>query len=152
MNEMKHRRKAGFLITKIHQLTSRIFSDLLQKYDISELDSSRGRIMFALWKKDKRPIYELVEETQLSKSTITAMLDKLEKSGFIERRPSKQDRREVLIDLTLKDKSMQRKYIEVSKEMTNIFYQQFLENEIDEFEEKLSRILENLKKYEENPQ
>jgi len=108
--------------------------------------------MFALWKKDKRPIYELVEETQLSKSTITAMLDKLEKSGFIERRPSKQDRREVLIYLTLKDKSMQRKYIEVSKEMTNISYQQFMEHEIDEFEEMLSRILENLKKYEENPQ
>nr|QBQ84360.1 MarR transcriptional regulator [Candidatus Lokiarchaeota archaeon] len=150
MNEMKYRRKGGFLITKIHQLTSRIFSDLLQKYDISELDSSKGRIMFALWKKDKRPIYELVEETQLSKSTITAMLDKLEESGFIERRPSKQDRREVLIYLTLKDKSMQSKYIEVSKEMTNIFYQQFMEHEIDEFEEMLSRILENLKKYEEN--
>jgi hypothetical protein len=40
-------------------------------------------------------------------------------------------------------------YIEVSKEMTNIFYKGFQPEEMDSFETYLERVLDNLVKHEE---
>lgn len=82
----------------------------------------------------------------LSKSTLTSMLDRLEKAGYVVRVPSKEDRRTVLIKRTEKDKSLENKYIQVSNEMTNLFYYGFTQKEIDDFENYLKRILDNLTK------
>jgi DNA-binding MarR family transcriptional regulator len=141
---MKIRREGGFLIAKIHQVSGRIFAKILKEYDIDQINPAQGRILFVLWKKDEIPISELAEKTQLSKSTLTSMLDRLEAAGHIIRIRSKQDRRTILIKLTEKDKSLQNLYKQVSDEMTNLFYKEFSPNEIDEFENYLKRILVNL--------
>ena len=93
---MKQQRKGGFLISKIHQLSQRIFAKILKEHQLDEFNPAQGRIMFVLWQKDNIPIHGLVEKTQYSKSTLTSMLDNLEKLGFIKRVPSKEDRREIL--------------------------------------------------------
>jgi DNA-binding MarR family transcriptional regulator len=144
---MKQQRKGGFLISKIHQLSQRIFARILKEHQRDEFNPAQGRIMFALWQNDNIPIHELVEKTQYSKSTLTSMLDNLEEAGFIKRVPSKEDRREILIALTEKDKVLQNKYVEVSREMGKLYYDGFNDKEIDDFENYLERILENLIDY-----
>jgi len=72
------------------------------------------------------------------------MLDRLEEAEYLTRVPSKEDRRKILIKLTEKDKALQDVYVQVSKEMTELFYSVFTTREIDEFEEYLRRILDNL--------
>ena len=57
--KMKDQREGGFLITKIHQITNRIFNQMLKDYGIEELNSGQGRILFALWQEDNIPIREL---------------------------------------------------------------------------------------------
>lgn len=141
---MKQQRQGGFLISKIHQLSQRIFAKILKEHKRDEFNPAQGRIMFTLWQKDNIPIHELVEKTQYSKSTLTSMLDNLEEAGFIKRIPSKEDRREILIALTEKDKLLQDKYVEVSREMGKLYYNGFNDEEIDDFERYLERILENL--------
>ena len=73
------------------------------------------------------------------------MLDRLENKNFLSRCADKENRRQIRIVLTEKAKELEDKYNEVSKEMSEIFYCNFSENEIQEFEDKLKRILENLK-------
>ncbi len=141
---MKQQRQGGFLISKIHQLSQRIFARILKEHELDEFNPAQGRIMFVLWQKDNIPIHELVEKTQFSKSTLTSMLDNLEKAGFIKRVPSKDDRREILIALTEKDRLLQDKYIDISREMGKLYYNRFSDEEIDDFENYLERILENL--------
>ena len=141
---MKQQRKGGFLISKIHQLSQRIFAKILKDHKLDEFNPAQGRIMFVLWQKDNIPIHELVEKTQYSKSTLTSMLDNLEKAGFIKRVPSKEDRREILIALTEKNRLLQDKYVDVSREMGKLYYDRFSDKEIDDFENYLERILENL--------
>ena len=141
---MKEQREGGFFIAKIHQLSNRIFTKKLKEYGLDELNSAQGRIMFVLWREDNISIHELSKKTQLSKSTLTSMLDRLEKAGFIKRVHSSKDRREIIIKLTEKDRSLQDKYVDVSKEMTMLFYNKLSEVEIDEFENYLRRILDNL--------
>ncbi len=137
-------RTGGFLISKIHQVSSRIFNRLLKEYEIHGINSGQGRILFALWQEDNIPISGLSAGTQLEKSTLTAMLDRLEKDGFIERIPSKEDRRKIIIRSTDKNRGLEKKYMAVSREMTEIFYKGMTETAIDEFERRLKEILENL--------
>jgi len=141
---MKEQRRGGFLIAKIHQVSGRIFSRILKQHNIHEINPAQGRILFVLWEHDEIPITELSRKTQLEKSTLTAMLDRLEQDGFIRRMVSEDDRRKTIIKRTDKDKSFQQAYYQVSDEMTARFYKDFSKTEIDRFEGYLQRILDNL--------
>jgi len=149
MKKMKEQRQAGFLMAKIRQVSGRIFERTLKQYNI-EINSAQGRIMFALWQNDGISINELAKKTQLKKSTLTSMLDRLERMGYVRRQRSKKDRRKILIRRTEKDRTMEKKYVEVSEEMTRLFYKGFSKNQIDRFEKDLGRILNNLTEFEAN--
>lgn len=136
--------EAGYLISQIHQLSGRIFSKKLREYNI-DINHAQGRIIFALWKKDQISIQELAKETSLSKSALTTMLIRMEKSGHLVRRPSEDDKRITLICLTGKSSSMRDDYRKISEEMTEIFYKGFKMNEIKEFEFNLKKVLNNLR-------
>ncbi|KXH74838.1 MAG: hypothetical protein AM326_09490 [Candidatus Thorarchaeota archaeon SMTZ-45] len=140
---MMSQREGGFLITQIHHLGRRVFAELLKKRDI-EISPGQGRILFSLWKKDEVPINVLAKRTLLRKSTLSELLDNLEAAGHIKRVQSEEDKRKTLIRLTETSRSLERMYIEVSVEMTNLFYKGFTPEEIDLFEKYLRRVLDNL--------
>jgi DNA-binding MarR family transcriptional regulator len=144
---MKQQRQAGFLMAKIRQVSGRIFERILNKYNI-EINSAQGRIMFALWQQDNISINELAKKTQLKKSTLTSMLDRLEGMGYVKRQRSQKDRRIILIKRTNKDKNLEKKYVELSQELTKFFYKGFSESQIDRFEKDLELILNNLTEHE----
>ena len=145
---MKNQRQGAFLVSKMHQVAGRIFTRKLKQYQIDHFTPAQGRIMFVLWQRDNISIQELAQETQLKKSTLTSMLDRLEDTGHITRVPSKSDRRKIMIKTTQKDKELQGLYARVSSEITQLFYHGFTSSEIDRFEEYLSRILTNIQKIE----
>ena len=143
---MKRQSQAGFLMAKIHQLAGRIFTKKLKDYKI-EINPAQGRIMFVLWRNDNISINELAKHTSLGKSTLTSMLDRLEKSGYIRRIPSKEDRRKTMIERTEKDKSFQKLYVDISKDMSSLYFKGFSKEEMHQFEDYLTRIFNNLKTY-----
>ncbi len=134
-------------MAKIRQVSGRVFERMLKEYGI-EINSAQGRIMFALWQRDGISINELARKTQLKKSTLTSMLDRLETMGYLRRQRSKKDRRKILIKRTNKDKTLENKYVELSQEITKLFYKGFTKSQIDRFENDLTRILDNLTDYE----
>lgn len=90
------------------------------------------------------PITELAKRTSLEKSTLTAMLDRLEKSGHLRRAPSPTDRRKTIIASTPKNEALKAAYAKVSEEMLAHFYKGLSAREIDRFEASLQRILATL--------
>ena len=147
---MKQQRQAGFLMAKIRQVGERLFERMLNDEGI-EINSAQGRVMFALWQKDGVPINELAQKTQLKKSTLTSMIDRLETMDYIKRQRSDKDRRIILIYRTEKDRNMENNYIEVSQKITKLYYKSFSEEEINLFENSLAKILKNLVDCENNP-
>ncbi|MCX7747916.1 MAG: MarR family transcriptional regulator [Clostridia bacterium] len=141
-------RQGGYLISKIHQLSSRIFARKLKSYHITEINPAQGRILFALWQGDSISIQELSQKTALGKSTLTRMLDRLEETGHILRVFPSNDRRKVLIQLTDGNKKMKTAYEKVSMDMIELFYQGFNNAEIEQFEAYMERIYSNLEKTE----
>lgn len=136
-------------MAKIRQVAGRIFERMLKDCNV-EISSAQGRIMFALWQQDGVSINELAKKTQLKKSTLTSMLDRLERMGYIRRQRSKKDRRKILIERTNKDKNLESEYVKLSQEHTRLFYHGFSEDQIDRFEKDLERILDNLTEHESN--
>ena len=114
-----------------------------------DINPAQGRVMFPLWLQDNLSFQDLLERTSLSKATLSHLLNNLEKTGHITRVPSEEDKRTVNVILTKNDKQLQDKYIQVSNKMTKLFYNGFSEEEIDEIEDYLRRLLNNLTSFNE---
>lgn len=138
--------RGGFLISQIKQVQGRVFEKILAGSGIDEFNGAQGRILYVLWQEDGLPIVEISRRTGLAKTTLTSMLDRLEKSGFLTRTPSKGDRRQFIIQLTQKAWDLSLQYNKVSDEMGELFYAGFTNDEIEGFEYMLNRILKNLEK------
>ena len=122
----------------------RIFSKILREHELDLFNPSQGRVIFLLLQKDNIPIHDLVEKTQLTKSTLSSHLDNLERIGFVKKISSEEDKRETLVILTEKALKLKQKYIDVSNIMTLLFYDGFSEEEINQFDGFLQRCLQNL--------
>lgn len=64
-------------------------------------------VMMVLWEKNELTVNDIVEKLMLQTNTVTPMLQRMEKMGIIERRKAGKDKREVIITLTNKGKSME---------------------------------------------
>lgn len=137
--------EGGTLISQVHQVCQRVWYSVLNKHGLSFLSGARGRVIFALWAEDNIPIKYLVEKTSLDKATLTGIIDRLERDGFVTRKNSTQDKRTVLICRTGKDEIFKEKIPLVSKEQNAYFYKGFTKEQIIEFEEMLKRVLQNCK-------
>jgi len=138
--------KGGFLISRIKQTGTRIFDRMLATSGIDEFNGAQGRILYVLWQNDEISISSLSAQTSLANTTLTAMLDRMENSGLIIRKFDPKDRRNRLIVLTEKAKSLKDDYTRISEKMNEIYYTGFTEKEIVQFEAYLQRILNNLEK------
>lgn len=138
--------KGGYLISRIKQTGTRIFDHMLAESGIDSFNGAQGRILYVLWQNDDISISSLSAQTSLANTTLTAMLDRMENMGLIIRKPDPKDRRNKLIALTEKAKSLQDDYTKISQKMNEIYYAGFTETEIMQFESYLQRILTNLEK------
>lgn len=141
---MRLETKGGFLISRIKQMGTRIFDRMLAASGIDSFNGAQGRILYVLWQHDDISISCLSSQTSLANTTLTAMLDRMENNGLIIRKPDPKDRRNRLIALTEKAKSLQDDYTRISQKMNEIYYTGFTETEIMQFESYLQRILNNL--------
>ena len=145
---MNKKTRGGTLLSQVHQVCGRVWNKILRDNNMADLEGARGRIIFVLWGKDGVPIKTLCEKTSLDKSTLTGIIDRLERDGYIERKPSERDKRSTLISLTGKEAEFSKYIQKVSDKMNGIFYKGFTDDEIIQFEGLLERILLNCKEAE----
>lgn len=146
---MIQKTRGGFIVSQIKQVQGRIFDKLLKNHGIDDFNGPQGRILYVLWQQDNLSISELGIRTSLAKTSLTSMLDRMEERGYIQRNNTPNDRRQILITLTDKARSLNSKYDEVTNEMNQIFYEGFSDETINQFDIELQHVLENLKKWEE---
>ena len=89
--------------------------------------------LLALWEKDHITVKELGEKLYLDSGTLTPLLNKLEKKGYIIKNKSDKDGRELVVIVTDKGHELKKKALEVppeiakcvclEKEAAIVFYQ-----------------------------
>jgi len=94
----------GFLLSKSYQRGFGLFREQLDPYGITPPQFS---LLAFLWQEDWLSQVELSERTQIDRTTLCGLIDRLEKAGVVERRPNPGDRRSYLICLTSRGKELE---------------------------------------------
>ena len=140
MNE----RQGGFLISKIKSIGGRRFDKILQQKNIDAFNGAQGKILYCLWQGNKMTATELSKKSGLAKTTLSAMLARMDEQGLIAIEESPTDKRSVTISFTPAAETLRAEYDNVTREIENIYYKGFTEEEVEQFESYLNRILNNL--------
>ena len=86
----------------------------------------------------------LSDQCGLAITSLTSMLERMEKQGLLRRESDEKDKRKTLLFLTDRAYALREDYEAVSAQMGAVFYEGFSEEEIRLFESFLRRVLDNL--------
>ena len=100
----------GFLVTKIKQLGDRIFETVLPEKGVDAFNGAQGRILYVLWQQDGVPIKTISETCGLAITSLTTMLERMERQGLLRREPDSRDKRKTLLFLTDKARALKADY------------------------------------------
>jgi MarR family 2-MHQ and catechol resistance regulon transcriptional repressor len=64
-------------------------------------------VLHLLWDQDERPFKDLADALLCTRATITGIIDKLERKGYVTRKPNPADRRSLLATLTAEGRALQ---------------------------------------------
>ena len=139
-----NKRQGGFLISKIKSIGGRRFDKILQQKNIDAFNGAQGKILYCLWQGNKMTATELSKKSGLAKTTLSAMLARMNEQGLIAIEESPTDKRSVTISLTPAAETLRAEYNNVTREIENIYYKGFTDEEVEQFESYLKRVLNNL--------
>lgn len=101
----------GFLLAKAYQRTFALFRAELEPYDLTP---PQFGVLAFLWQQDGLTQVELSEKSQIDRTTMGGLIDRLEKCAMVERHPHPHDRRAHQIRLTPRGKRLEAPLIECS--------------------------------------
>lgn len=104
----------GFLLAKAYQRACAIFKEQFDRYELTP--QQYGLLRF-LWEEDGLTQVELSNRSQIDRTTIGGLIDRLEQSGLVRRRPHPEDRRAYRISLTNKGKELEEELIPLADEL-----------------------------------
>lgn len=87
----------GFLLSKAYQ---RLWAICREELEVHDITPPQFALLAFLWEQDGQTQAELSEKSQIDRTTIGGLIDRLEKVGLIRRQPHPQDRRAYRIVLT----------------------------------------------------
>lgn len=128
------------LIAKIHEKGNRFIIEQLEQNGAKGLVPSHGDILAVLYKNEKLTMKEIADKIHRTKPTVTVLVDKLEKFGFIKREPSSNDNRCTYIVLTQKGEEFRPIFENISKELNQMLHKNLSPDEIELLEKLLLKI------------
>jgi MarR family transcriptional regulator, transcriptional regulator for hemolysin len=93
-------------ITYLTDLIEKILEETLDQSDFSDLTHQQLHYLKVLVKMDNPTLSELAKELDLTKPTVTVLVDKLEEKGYIRRFHSDEDRRVVYLHMDKKGEKL----------------------------------------------
>lgn len=131
------------LISKIREKANRFIVSEMLKHGIDGIVTSHGDIINALFKKPRLTMAEIAEKIGRDKSTVTALVDKLVRLGYVTKERDSEDTRVVYVSLTHKGNELKPIFEEISSEILEVFYLNISEKEKEELVRILNKIYNN---------
>ena len=135
MNEMLS------LVSKIHEKGNRFIIEELKNNGAEGLVPSHGDILFCLYTKGKMTMKDIANHIHRTKPTVTVLVDKLEKLGYLKRESSDKDNRCTYIVLTQKGEDFKVIFERISEELNKVLYKYLSPEESELMEELLRKVL-----------
>lgn len=106
-----------------------VFLKMTEKLSVFDITPVQYAVLYCLWENDKRSPKEIAERLKLENSTISGILERMEKKGLIERSISKEDRRYIQVMLTEKGANLKDAVLTAVEEVNNEVMSVFSDND-----------------------
>jgi DNA-binding MarR family transcriptional regulator len=128
------------LISRIRAKANRFIVGELEKHGIKGIVPSHGDILTVLFQAEECTMKELASRINRTKPTVTVLVEKLVDYGFVEKGKNPADSRVTLIRLTSKGAALKPVFDDISRQIDDLFYGDWPEDEAEIFEKKLRTI------------
>lgn len=104
----------GFLLAKAYQRACALYKEKFGSYNLTP---QQFGLMRFLWVEDGITQVELSSRSQIDRTTIGGLIDRLEQSGLVQRLPHPEDRRAYRISLTEAGRALEKELAPLADEL-----------------------------------
>ena len=119
-----------FKLARVMRKVQKYYEGAMAAYGITPV---QFYVLNALWVADGMKFKELAHSVGIDGSTLTGILDRMERAGFVERRDDPQDRRSLLVFLTAKAIEMGPGLISLAEKLDREVRRQFPPEQLEIF-------------------
>ncbi|TGE31642.1 MarR family transcriptional regulator [Desulfosporosinus sp. Sb-LF] len=119
---------------------NRYYESKLSKYGITP---SQFYVMSVMWEKDGVKFKDLAKSLEMDGSTLTSILDRMERQDLVERRNDPEDRRSLLVFLKEKTKQNIAEITCLAEKLDQEIKERFSEEEFATFERVLEKLFQD---------
>jgi DNA-binding MarR family transcriptional regulator len=125
-----------FLISKVYQ---KLITDLQKSFSGSGVEVTPIQVMllFFLQQNDGLSLTQISQGLMLENPTVTGLIDRLEKSGYVKRSDHPNDRRVYLVHLTEEGNKVAKKALPIVKKLNDKIKEGYSKGEIEDFKKVL---------------
>jgi len=131
-------RSVGFLLAKAYQQVVSLYKEEFASYEITP---QQFILLACLWELGSASQADLSKKTQIDRTTIVGIVDRLEEKGLVERQPHPGDRRVHRIILTISGRELEKELCVAANRVRNKIETRILPGEY----KTLGRLLKRLR-------
>ena len=133
-------------VARIREMANLLIESQLRERSIKGIVPAHGTVLSFLFQQTKPvPIKAVVENVRRVKSTVTAMINTLERHGYVRKIPSKTDNRVTYVELTQKAHRLRKDFDEISMILLKHLYGNMSKNDREWLVRQLEQIEQNLR-------
>lgn len=141
---IKNERYIVYFISSTKKKMMKYIENQIQEKEIVGLIPSHGNILTNLYDINKKlTMKEIAKRIGKDKSTVTPLVNKLVKLGYVEKEKSMEDKRTTYLVLTEQGREIESKFRSISSEVLDTAYTDFTEEEKEVFLRLLKKLNNN---------
>lgn len=142
--ELKLENQLCFPVYAASRLITREYQPYLDELGITY---PQYLVLMILWEENEMPVNDIAKKLILNTNTITPLLKRMEKQGFVHRERSKSDERKVIVCLTKEGSELQHKAVLIPQKLgAKLLNGPLNVDELIKLKNNLSEIIDMLKK------
>ncbi|MDQ0173128.1 MarR family winged helix-turn-helix transcriptional regulator [Paenibacillus tundrae] len=132
------------MIARIRDHVNKRIVHELEQHEVTGIVPSHGDVLMFLYREDALSIKMLAERVQRTQPTVTVLVNKLEKLGYVERSKTAEDSRVTMIRLTEQGRKLEPVFNQVSKQINEMIYSGLSDEQAEQLELLLSSIIRKM--------
>lgn len=133
-------------VARIREQANLLIEAELRQRSITGIVPAHGSVLAFLFQQSEPvPIKMVVEQVRRAKSTVTVMINTLERHGYVRKLPCESDNRVTYVELTPKGRRFRKDFDEISKSLLERVYGDMSVKDRERLVRLLERIEQNVK-------
>lgn len=131
------------LISKVRDCSNKFIIDKMNSCEVKGFAPSHGDIIFVLLQYKNLSMKELANKIGKDKSTVTALVNKLIKLGYVKKSKNNEDNRITFVSLTKEGLGLKAMFDDISEQLISTVYKGISKNEKEVLISILTKIKNN---------